>query len=182
MIQRAILIGAFLLAGLLGFWLTLNWVPGLIMSRATERVTASGASINLATHVPPVTEASRGVVRPSPDILYSICPFDVSDAPLLIEVPWPEDGNYASLSLYDAGTNNFAVISNGGGEQGSTNLLLSARTELAAPSETDTLVEHRIAAPSPRGIALYRRVVSTADDIEIALRERAAFRCTSLSR
>tara|TARA_R110000868_G_scaffold56073_1_gene173888 strand:+ start:22418 stop:22954 length:537 start_codon:yes stop_codon:yes gene_type:complete len=178
MMQRAILIGAFLLAGLLGFWLTLNWVPGFIMSRATERVTASGASINLATHVPPVDETSRGVVRPSPDILYSICPFDVSDVPLLIEVPWPEDGSYASLSFYDANSNNFAVISDRDVEADFTTVSLAHRFESYVPGEAD----RNISSPTQTGIALFRRIVGASGPTETTLQERAAFRCGPLAQ
>ncbi len=176
--QRAILIAVFVPAGLLGFWLTLNWVPGFIMSRATERLTAGGAAINSATHAPPVNETSRRVVRPSPDILYSICPFDVSFAPLLIEVPWPEGGSYASVSFYDANSNNFAVISDRDVETAFTTVSLAHRFESYVPEEAD----QSVSAPTKTGIILYRRIVRAEDDIEVPLRERAAFRCDSLTR
>lgn len=176
--QRAIPIAIFLLAGLMGFWLTLNWVPGFIMSRATERLTAGGAAINSAAHAPPVSETSRQVVRPSPDILYSICPFDVFDAPLRIDVRWPESGDYASVSFYDAASNNFAVISDRDVDTNITTVNLAHRYETDASAEAD----QSVLAPTKTGIILYRRIVSAADDIEIPLQERAAFRCEPLTR
>lgn len=178
MMRRAILIAAFLLAGLSGFWLTLNQVPGFIMSRATERLTADGVTTNMASHAPPVSETSRRVVRPSPDILYSICPFDLAHAPLLIEVPWPEDGSYASVSFYDANSNNFAVISDRDVETNFTTISLAHRFESYVPGEAD----QSVSAPTKTGIILYRRIVSAADTTQVALQERAAFRCGPLTR
>ena len=53
-------------------------------------------------------ETSRGVVRPSPDFLYSVCPFDLSKGPLQITARVPHS-TYWSVSGFDAATNNFFV-------------------------------------------------------------------------
>ena len=53
-------------------------------------------------------ENSRGVVRPSPDLLYSACPFDLSKGPLKITAHVPHS-TYWSVSGFDAATNNFFV-------------------------------------------------------------------------
>jgi uncharacterized membrane protein len=53
-------------------------------------------------------ETSRGVVRPSPDLLYSACPFDLSKGPLKITARVPHS-TYWSVSAFDAATNNFFV-------------------------------------------------------------------------
>src|SRR5262249_61919042 len=60
---------------------------------------------------PPPTRAERQpIVRPSPDLLYSVCVFDVSRAPVLIDVP-PIPEHYWSVSIFDARTDVAAVRS-----------------------------------------------------------------------
>ena len=49
------------------------------------------------------TPANQPVVRPSPDLAYSSCPYDLSDGPVLVKVV-PVPGRYSSLSIFDART------------------------------------------------------------------------------
>ena len=53
-------------------------------------------------------ETSRAVVRPSPDLLYSTCPYDLALGPLRVTAPVPQS-TYWSVSGFDAETNNFFV-------------------------------------------------------------------------
>lgn len=72
---------------------------------------------NLAAFPPPVTAAARSVVMPSPDLLYSVCVFDVTAGPVRISAS-PNLKSYWSVALYAANSDNFFVIndrkSNGG--------------------------------------------------------------------
>lgn len=169
--RRVLPLAAALLAGLLGFWFTLNWIPGFIMSRAIEQMETSGAVVNTALHAPPVTEASRNVVRPSPDILYSICPYDLSRGPLLIQARWPRGGMYASISVYDSRTNNIFTLSD--------------RDAIRAPaiwldrSGAGTVPAGAIAVQSPTqtGLVLYRRIIGNPSMTPAANAERRSFMC-----
>ncbi|MDO9489976.1 MAG: DUF1254 domain-containing protein, partial [Sphingomonadaceae bacterium] len=82
--------------------LALMATPRLLMAAAFERISAGG--VNRFTFTPLATDRSRAIVRPSPDLAYSSCPFDVADAPLLIDVP-AVPASYWSLSVFDAETN-----------------------------------------------------------------------------
>jgi uncharacterized membrane protein len=53
-------------------------------------------------------ENSRGVVRPSPDLLYASCPFDLSKGPLRLTAHVAHT-TYWSIAGFDAATNNFFV-------------------------------------------------------------------------
>ncbi len=64
---------------------------------------------NQAAFPPPVTASSRTVVMPSPDMLYSVCVFDVSARPLRIQAN-PALASYWSIALYAANSDNFFVI------------------------------------------------------------------------
>ena len=82
----------------------LNALPGQIMSKARERMTASGIVVHEWRMSPRVTPQTQTIVRPSPDLAYAICVIDVSGGPVTLTVPtWPEDG---SLSIFDASTDN----------------------------------------------------------------------------
>ena len=168
---------ALILAGLLGFTLTLRAVPGFIMTRAIDRIEAGGTPINTVDHVPPVTEANRNVVRPSPDILYSLCLFDLSDGPLLVQSRWPSDGAYASISLYDAQTNNFFTVSDSSQPRQAV-LWLQAPDDDAA-SAPDGVIP--VQARSTRGMVLYRRILDSSSSFGRADVERQSFLCTSQS-
>ena len=52
---------------------TVTLFPRVIMAVAIKRVLKrAGSEINTLLHAPPVTVDSRHVVKPSPDLLYSI--------------------------------------------------------------------------------------------------------------
>lgn len=85
-------------------FLTLNALPGRIMSKAREAMVERGLPLHHWQMSPRVTPETQTIVRPSPDLAYTICLIDVSEGPVLITVPtWPE---YGSLSVFDARTDN----------------------------------------------------------------------------
>jgi len=169
-------LAAALLAGMLGFWFTLDRVPDFIMARAMDRILAGGAALNTVTHAPPVTEASRGVVRPSPDILYSICPFDLSAGPLLVQAQWPQDGSYASISLYDARTNNIFTLSDRD-QARSAAIWLDQNGTMGEP---DGAIP--VQSPSNTGLVLYRRIVEDPSRLAEADAGRRSFLCETQPR
>ncbi|MCU0729638.1 MAG: DUF1254 domain-containing protein [Sphingopyxis sp.] len=85
-----------------GYFAALALTPYVLMDRAIDRIAQRGP-MNSFTHAPPVNAAAQAIVRPSPDLLYSSCPFDLSAGPLLVTaVPVP--GRYSSISIFDART------------------------------------------------------------------------------
>jgi uncharacterized membrane protein len=122
--------------------------PHFIMGKAIERIGAEGFN---AWHVAErVTPDSRQIVRPSPDFAYSACAFDLTDGPVSIRVaPWP---SYWSLSLYDENTDNFFVTDDREADYDlQITLIRAGRTP---PEDAPRVVE----SPSPRGVALIRRL------------------------
>lgn len=64
---------------------------------------------NQAAYPPPVDASSRNVVMPSPDLLYSVCAFDVRQGPVRITAH-PQLQSYWSIALYAANSDNFFVV------------------------------------------------------------------------
>jgi len=146
-------------------------MPRALMGVAIQRVGAGGAnSWRIADRVTPL---SRTIVRPSPDFAYSICAYDLSDGPVAIAVaPW---GDYWSLSLYAANSDNFFVIDDREARTGAE--LTVVRTGRAAPEGAARIVE----SPSARGIALIRRLAPTLDAYNAAARVARDDVCATLA-
>jgi uncharacterized membrane protein len=178
-------LAVFLLTCAVSGWVTLNAIPGFIMGKAMDRIAATGGGAGEVRHAPRLTQDNQTIVRASPDILYSVCAYDLSDGPRLLTVPWPADGNYASVSFYDANTNNFAVVSDRDAEGASATRIL-LQDDQSGEATPSTLPAHEarqdrlLLAPSP-GLALYRRVIDANTDLAVAEAERQAFRCDRLS-
>ena len=116
-------------ATLTGHMATLYLVPEFIMDRTFKSMEARGITPHSFNLAPKATPESQTVVRPSPDLAYSICLFDFTDNPNPLHVtaahrngnpsshkPSANGGStgtntaYASISFFDARTNNFATI------------------------------------------------------------------------
>jgi uncharacterized membrane protein len=127
-------------------------LPRLIMLRTMTAITQS-ASANTIIYPPQPTARARGVVRPSPDRLYSICVYDLNAANGAVRVSTHDMPNsYWSVSVFDADTNNFYALNDRQAKTGATDFLLVAR----GASATGLPV---ITAPTSRGIVLFRTLI-----------------------
>ncbi|MDB5679818.1 DUF1254 domain-containing protein [Sphingomonas bacterium] len=77
-------------------------IPRTLMSFATGRISKL-AGYNAMAATPLATDKARAIVRPSPDLAYSSCPYDVSNGPVLVDIE-PVPSRYWSLSVFDART------------------------------------------------------------------------------
>ncbi len=148
----AILAAIALGTGVLAYFVTLACVPHLVM----DRVMANAGGVNAMHHAPRATAASHGVVRPSPDLLYSICPFDLSAGPLRVRSPVP-DGTYWSVSAYDSATDNFFTLNDRQAGNSMVDFLIVAGDK--APPRIENLKTVR--APTQTGVVLIRTLISS---------------------
>lgn len=98
-----------LLAGMVlaigAYCLTLDMIPRVLMGAAVARISTQGGP-NHMSHAPLATDQSHTVVRPSPDLAYSVCPVDLSHGPVRVHADVPGGQTpYWSLSIFDAETN-----------------------------------------------------------------------------
>ena len=99
-----------LILGIVGYTVMMMQFPHILMSFATQRV-SKAAGYNAMFASPMATDKARAIVRPSPDLAYSSCPFDVSNGPVLVDVA-PVPAPYWSLSVFDARTDVVFVRNN----------------------------------------------------------------------
>ena len=133
--------------------LTVFALPYGIMNRAMAGIAAQAGGVNKALYPEPATAATRGIVRPSPDLLYTACVYDVAARPLRVTAPMPD--TYWSLSMFAANTDNFFVVNDRQAPTGRIEIVL-ANDETTTAGETPVVV-----APSSRGIILFRSLIAS---------------------
>jgi uncharacterized membrane protein len=140
--------------------LTVMAFPRAIMFAFAWRGKDLGLSPNVLYHQPRVTAVSRTVARPSPDLLYSVCAYDVSKAPLRISASVPD--TYWSLSFFASNTDNFFVVNDQEVTARSVDILLAGPgTAYKNPGNVQV-----VTSPSSRGVALIRILITDEDRIE----------------
>lgn len=124
--------------------------PHVIMAKAMEKLGAG--RINTMQHQGLPNAESRFVVRPSPDLAYSICVFDLSKGPVAIDAFVPPQ-RYWSLSVFDANTDNIFSVND------------RAVSERYALTLSKDGAGESLAVPGGKGIALIRILVTDPHDL-----------------
>ncbi len=88
---------------------TLLATPFALMRVAAAKA-GKGLQVNQFAFGPITTAENQTIVRPSPDLSYSLCVFDVSKGPVLVRAE-PIPNHYWSVSIFDARTDVAAVRS-----------------------------------------------------------------------
>ncbi|MDT8991691.1 DUF1254 domain-containing protein [Curvibacter sp. APW13] len=137
---------------------------------------------NQAAYPPAVTAASRSVVMPSPDMLYSVCAFDVRNGPVRVTAD-PKLPSYWSIALYAANSDNFFVINDRQAAGKPVDLWLvsdaSASTGSPQPPAGSTVV----VSPSNSGFLLMRVLTGNYDAEKDTLEPaRRTLQCSSVAK
>jgi len=138
--------------------------PYALMKVVMKRASQDGKLINQFQFGPRTTKDSRGVVRPSPDLAYSTCIYDLAKGPVLVEAaPTPGQG-YVSISVFAANSDNVAVFD-------TTQLPQGIRFVLTREGQKTPKGEKVVISPSNKGIVLDRRLA--ANDALFAAADQA---------
>jgi uncharacterized membrane protein len=152
--------------------------PYILMNAAMDRLSANGQRENIWTHAPQMTETARLIVRPSPDLAYSSCVYDLSDGPVRIAVqPW---GDYMSLSLFGANTDNYFTLNDRRMPQSGAVVILRTADQALTDAQRAAAFEV-VDSPSARGIALVRRLAPSPERFAQAEAARVQEVCRALS-
>lgn len=165
-------IGPLLLAAIAafaGWYLTLAATPQFIMGRAWDRLSEQ-TGVNRMTHTPLVTAERQTIVRPSPDLAYSVCAFDLTKGPLKVHAH-PVPGHYWSLTVFDNKTN-VAFVESDRDSKGAP-----VEVVLATAGQTVPESARRVAMPSEKGVALLRVLLKDRAEFATVTRYRAQSFC-----
>jgi uncharacterized membrane protein len=155
--------------------LTVTLFPRVIMAVAIRRIlNRSGSEISTLIHSPRVTVDSRQVVKPSPDLLYSICVYDVSEKPLRITAPVPD--TYWSISFYQTNTDNFYVLNDRQAKSNPVDIVLVG-PDMALPHAENVQV---VVAPTNKGVFLLRSLIEDEDKLGDLIKVQRLATCRPL--
>lgn len=135
-------------------------LPRILMACALARM---GASNVMHYHGPP-TASSRTVVRLNPDMLYAVCPFDLSKGPVKLTAHVPHS-TYWSVSAYDAATNNF-FVRNDRQIAGDSIAIVALQRGMKLPPLGGAPEQAILISPTQRGLLLVRLLID--DDAHLA--------------
>ncbi|MEO1656339.1 MAG: DUF1254 domain-containing protein [Pseudomonadota bacterium] len=157
----------FVLVAAVAHALTLSKLPSVIMTRAIDTMAERGVPLHQFVVAPRATPESQSVVRSSPDVAYSVCRFDLSRGPVLVQgAPWD---SYGSLNVYDGQTDNVVGFDLGPETPVVTGTVIGLAKHKDHPVPEGMRFQ---VLSSPKGLALIRRVAPT--DAYYAMAEEAA--------
>jgi uncharacterized membrane protein len=139
--------------GIVAHFATLYFLPQTKMAFAMSNA-AEQSGWNKALHPARATAQSRTIVRPSPDLLYTLCAYDLAQGPLRVSSPLPK-GTYWSVALYADNTDNFFVVNDR--QAGPLGLVDFLVYEAGTSPPPDDLP--KIKSPSVKGVVLMRTVI-----------------------
>jgi uncharacterized membrane protein len=148
-------------------------VPYGVMSIFLSRFTAQ-AGVNRIARPPLPDDTARGVVAPSPDLLYGVCAYDLGGGPLRITMRPP--AGYWSVALYDRNTDNFYHRNDSDTNGRDFDLILTADAPSLALSARFPTAQF-VTTPHQTGLMLARLLVLDRDKADTALAAQASLRC-----
>jgi uncharacterized membrane protein len=138
-------------------------LPWLINRYVSHKIVTMSGGENIALAAPRADAGSRTVVRPSPDLLYTSCVFDVSGHSLRITAPVQE--SYVSVAGFAADTSVFFSLNDAQLQPDETGVkrfdLLLVRRGASHPVTNARVIE----APSDRGLILFRSLITDDADV-----------------
>ncbi|MCI5046764.1 MAG: DUF1254 domain-containing protein [Aquisalinus sp.] len=155
-------------------------MPTIIMAGAMKKLEEGyGADVNEFGHSGPITADNQRVVRPSPDLAYSICLYDLTDGAVAVTVP--KAANYLSVALYDMGTNNFFHLNDDEMESDLTRvIILPAGENAGSVTQLSSQAEKVAISPTNEGLVLVRRVLMDEQDWPMIEEERKLMTCEAV--
>jgi len=137
-------------------YLAIAAIPYGLMNIAIDRLGQGG--INRMAYANLANPDRQPVVRPSPDLAYSSCPYDLSTGPLAIDVV-PVPGRYSSLSIFDAATD-VIFVRNDIEAAGKPYRIILARAGQAVPAGAEV-----VRTSHDHGLALIRLLLQDPAEI-----------------
>ena len=140
------------------------WQGGLSLAtyglmEVAVRKTAADTGFNKMRYNALATPENQPVVRPSPDLAYAACAYDLTDGPVEVTMT-PVPGRYSSLSVFDARTDVVFVRNDQQAKEKPFQIVI-ARDGQAVPAGKEI-----VRVDYDRGIALIRLLLNTPSEIK----------------
>lgn len=167
------------------YFVLLAGVPYGVMAMIKSRMaTIGGTGVNTMYHSERPSHTSRNVVRPSPELLYSICWFDVSRSPVRITTGAPS-GTYWSAAVYRDNTDNFYVVNDTMTQGAKADFILYGANQISGGKGTfEASYGHLgipgVQSPSATGLVLIRTLINDESRLPEIDGERRQAKCEAV--
>ncbi|RFB04259.1 DUF1254 domain-containing protein [Parvularcula marina] len=166
-----------ILGALIGYQYELRQIPIQEMEEAEAGIASRAKGLNAMVHAPRPSAASRTVVRPSPDQLYSACVYDLKAGPVVFEGTAPDD-SYWSLSFFAHNSDNFFVVNDSELEEKAFRFVLIGQGDKMPDGVPESQI---VRSPSQTGIVLQRIFIATEDQAGPLDETRRSTNCHPMS-
>jgi len=169
-----------LAAAVISHFSVVTLTPDWIMSRVFAGYEQTTGVLNQPVHAPRPDATSRKVVRPSPDLVYTMCAYDLTKGPLVLT--GPSEDFYVSVSAFSDRTDNFFVMNDTelvpkvDGSRKFFVILIAP--EAKQPEVADA---HMVQSPTTRGVVLFRTLIESEDKLAAALEIQSQQNCATWS-
>ena len=144
---------ATLIGAVLFHYILVMAIPYIVMDQIVRGLQKAGTEINTMHHAAPASWKKRGVVKPSPDLLYSVAVYDVSKNPVVIRAKVPD--TYWSLSFFQSNLDNYCIINDEQVQSKEVEVIVVGKGKFYRGSEKARVIE----SPSNTGIILIRTLI-----------------------
>ena len=150
--------------------------PYFVMRVAMARIAEQAGGINKPLSTLPPTHRSRAIVKPSPDLVYTSCVFDISAGPVLVSgTPSPD---YWSVALYAANSDNFHVVNDRQAVDSKVAFIIADARRSAIPAQHRLLTV--VEPPTSKGIVLFRYLALDSAGLALAQAAQKPAVCSQL--
>jgi uncharacterized membrane protein len=146
-------------------------LPHLVMMRAMTQL----GTVNTIHHTARADATARTIVRPSPDLLYSDCPYDLSKGALRITAAVPPN-TYWSVSAFDSKTDNFFMLDDRN-VNGAVDFVLIAKGMIANAGALPVVI-----SPTKHGVLLFRTLIDDETHFAALDKIRRQARCSAFTK
>ena len=151
-----------------GHGVTLALTPRVIKDRAVAAIAERGMPLHNFVLSQRITPTTQTVMRPSPDLAYSICRYDLARAPGGVRVEAAGWRGLSSVPVFDASTANIAAVPVGP---------RGASLTLVREGWAGSI---RVVPPTGRGLILVRRLAPSQAESDAVRALSAGDRCDAL--
>jgi uncharacterized membrane protein len=140
------------------------WQGGLSLAtyglmEVAVRRTAADTGFNKMRYNALATPENQPIVRPSPDLAYAACAYDLKDGPVEVTMA-PVPGRYSSLSVFDARTDVVFVRNDQQAKEKPFQIVIARDEQAVLAGKEVVRVDY------DRGIALIRLLLNTPSEIK----------------
>jgi uncharacterized membrane protein len=154
-------LAALLVIAVISHFTLVATLPYLVMHVVSTRV-ASLIGGNSILYAPRITADDRVVPMPSPDLLYTLCLFDLGKHSLLVRADMPD--TYGSVAMYASNSDAFQVID--GHDAAGHRIEVALVGPDGSPPAQLPPAARVVRAPTARGLIMFRIFLDSPQDVE----------------